>query len=494
MANKKTIIIGAGIAGLSAGCYLQMNGYDTEIFESHNLPGGLCTAWKRKGYTIEGAIHGLLGSSQANPFYGLWNELIEMNKIEFVDYDVQAVFEFEDKQRFHLYTDLNRLEKYMKDLSPQDREVIDEFINGVRRVQKLQMPVGKPREFMNFIDYLKMVQYIPMLSFMKKWLRVSADDFSKRFKSPFLQKAVKNFSSPILFEMFVLYAMDLKTSGYPTIGSQEFARLFENKYLSLGGKINYNSKVSKIIEKDNKAVGVQLENGTISNADIIVSAADGRTTVFNMLEGKYVNEEILNAYKNMKLNTSRVQVSLGIARTFENEPHLIKYVLDESFSISDGTNFSSIDVQIFNRNRTASPEGKTLLEVQFETSNGEYWIELRAQDLEKYLSAKNTVAQDLINILEEKMGNIRNKVEMVDVVTPATYNRYTGNWKGSIQGWANEKIFEKNPFKKELPNISNLFITGQWVEPGGGVPTVFKSGRDIAQIICKKDKKKFKTH
>jgi phytoene dehydrogenase-like protein len=49
MGNKKVIIIGAGIAGLSAGCYLQMNGYDTEIFELHNIPGGLCTGWKRKG-------------------------------------------------------------------------------------------------------------------------------------------------------------------------------------------------------------------------------------------------------------------------------------------------------------------------------------------------------------------------------------------------------------------------------------------------------------
>lgn len=52
MSGKKMIIIGAGIAGLSAGCYAQMNGYQTTIFEMHDKPGGLCTAWKRKGYTI----------------------------------------------------------------------------------------------------------------------------------------------------------------------------------------------------------------------------------------------------------------------------------------------------------------------------------------------------------------------------------------------------------------------------------------------------------
>ena len=49
--EKTIIIIGAGIAGLSAGCYAQMNGYKSAIFEMHDKPGGLCTAWKRGGYT-----------------------------------------------------------------------------------------------------------------------------------------------------------------------------------------------------------------------------------------------------------------------------------------------------------------------------------------------------------------------------------------------------------------------------------------------------------
>ena len=60
---KSVAIIGAGIGGLATGCYLQMNGYDTQIFEMHDKPGGLCTAWERKGYTIDGCIQWLIGSS-----------------------------------------------------------------------------------------------------------------------------------------------------------------------------------------------------------------------------------------------------------------------------------------------------------------------------------------------------------------------------------------------------------------------------------------------
>ena len=62
MAEESIIIIGAGLAALSTGCYAQMNGYKTRIFELHNIPGGLCTSWKRKGYTLDGCIHWLIGS------------------------------------------------------------------------------------------------------------------------------------------------------------------------------------------------------------------------------------------------------------------------------------------------------------------------------------------------------------------------------------------------------------------------------------------------
>jgi hypothetical protein len=74
VAEKSIIIIGAGLAGLSAGCYGQMNGYRTQIFEMHTTPGGLCTAWKRKGYTFDGCIHWLTGS-RSGVFHRFYEEL-----------------------------------------------------------------------------------------------------------------------------------------------------------------------------------------------------------------------------------------------------------------------------------------------------------------------------------------------------------------------------------------------------------------------------------
>jgi phytoene dehydrogenase-like protein len=85
--KKKVNIIGAGIAGLSAGCYLQLNGYDTEIFELHTVPGGLCTAWKRKDFTFDTCVHWLVGSNPNDPFHTLWSELLDMKTIRFVDHE-----------------------------------------------------------------------------------------------------------------------------------------------------------------------------------------------------------------------------------------------------------------------------------------------------------------------------------------------------------------------------------------------------------------------
>ncbi len=73
--EESIIIIGAGIAGLTAGCYASMNGYSTRMFEMHIRPGGLCTAWKRNGYTIDGCIHHLAGASPVSRLYRVWEEL-----------------------------------------------------------------------------------------------------------------------------------------------------------------------------------------------------------------------------------------------------------------------------------------------------------------------------------------------------------------------------------------------------------------------------------
>lgn len=225
----------------------------------------------------------------------------------------------------------------------------------------------------------------------------------------------------------------------------------------------------------------------------MVSAADGWTTIFDMLEGKYTDKTITAHYRKGNLHPSNIQVSLGINRTFDGFPRTIKLVLSSPLVINDGSQYNFIDIMIYNDTKELLPQNKTLIVVQLETKNDLFWTSLRNKSMDRYKEEKNLISESIIEILDKRIGGIRNNIEIIDVTTPATYIRYTNNWRGSIQGWANEGIFKANPFKKELPNLKGFFLCGQWVEPGGGIPTVFKSGRELAKIICKMDRKKFKT-
>ncbi|MFP4705622.1 MAG: FAD-dependent oxidoreductase, partial [Spirochaetaceae bacterium] len=101
MHTSRVVIIGAGIAGLSAGSFLARRGYHTELFEQHSLPGGVCSAWSRRGYTVDYCVHWLMGSRPGAGFYGLWEDLgafsnEDGSRTEIVDHEYFTRFTFDD--------------------------------------------------------------------------------------------------------------------------------------------------------------------------------------------------------------------------------------------------------------------------------------------------------------------------------------------------------------------------------------------------------------
>jgi phytoene dehydrogenase-like protein len=488
---SKVLIIGGGIAGLSAGCYLQLNGFKTEIYEAHNIPGGLLTGWSRNGYNIDGCIHGFLGSSEKHPFFNMWNELLPMDDIRFIDYDKMFVFMFEDGQELILYSDLNKFQEHLLEISPDDSEPIKELVNDTKILGKLDMSfMIKPRELYGLMDYVSMLRLLPALRLMRKWNKVTVKDFSERFKHPLLRESIRSFLSPLVMHMFVHLAMDQKVSGYPAIGSLGISKLLVEKYIETGGILHTQSAVNKIIVDNNKAVGLTLQDGSDVKGEIIISAMDIHSTLFELLEEKYVDEKMIQAMNKLRLNTSRLQVSLGLSINPQNIPHSFKIILENPVTIGNEKH-NYIDVLCYDEETNAAPPGKSLFIIQIITRDYDYWINLRASDRVEYAKQKKDVVDVVISILENKLGALTGKIEMVDVTTPSTYKRYTNNWKGSIQGWDQENLFQSNPFKKQLRTLDNFYLAGHWVEPGGGVPTSFKSGRDVAQIICNNEKKEF---
>ena len=496
MHDKSMIIIGGGIAGLSAGCYGLMNGFRARIFEMHNLPGGLCTSWKRQNYTVNGCIHWLAGSAPQTKLYHLWEELGAIQERNFIYTEEYSRIESADGKTFIVYSNIDRLEQHMKEIAPEDNKVIDEFINAVRRCTRFDPPIEKAPEVYGLLDVLNLIiPQFPLLRMLWKWNRISLTQFSMRFKNPLLREAFPLISmpeNPMFFVLMTLALMHNKAAGYPVGGSLEFSRAIEKRYITLGGEINYKAKAMKILVERGYAVGVKLEDGTEHYADYIISAADGHATIFEMLEGKYVDDTIKGCYDNRIPAPPWVYMTLGVDRRFDDMPRCIgdTVILLKDPIMIGGKEQQYISLHIYNFDPTLAPAGKTILRVAF-NADWIYWKKLREND-EQYTAEKEKVANIVVSFLDKRFPGLAAQVEMCDVATPTTFEHYTGNWDGSPVGWQVSSKTWSKLIKKTLPGLKNFYMAGQWVEPGGGVPIAAMSGRNVVQIICKEEKRRFR--
>jgi len=504
MTGKSTIIIGAGMSGLSAGCYGQMNGYRTEIFEMHNKTGGVCTSWKRKGYTI-GTAGWLTGSGpENNDYHGFWRELGAVQGQSFVNYEEYVRIEGPGDQVLILYSDIDRLERHLHELAPEDKQTIDGFIKTLRGFTRFKMDQSKPPELYGFFEKLKMMlSMLPaMLGPQGKWFKMTVRDLANEFKNPFLREALGKGAPHVLFFddsqaammlLSFLAQLHLKTAAYPVGGLQRVVDAIEQRYRDLGGEIHFRSRVAKILVDNNRAVGVRLEDGTEHRGDIVISAADGRTTIFDMLEGKYISDKTRGYYDSPALFPPLLFVSLGVARSFEKGPASVGgdvFLLDEPIKVT-GREWDRLAVHVYDFDPTVAPEGRTLLRLWLPT-DFDYWKNLREQDRQRYRAEKQQVADEMIARLGRRYPGLADQVEMVDVATPATFERYTGNWRASYMGWLYTPEMTMAQLDKTLPGLDNFYMVGQWAG-GSSLPMAATSGRHVTQIICHKDKKSFVT-
>ena len=491
--EKSIVIIGGGLTGLATGCYGRMNSYKTTIFEMHKIAGGVATSWKRKGYTIDGAMNWLMGSKPGTSFHHFWEELGATKDWKIYDNDRQSIIENRDGKEFAVYCDADRMEKYLLEIAPEDEARIKEFAGAIRSLN-LVVPADKPAELCSFFDKVKMMKMAPYLLFMRKWSRVTTKQYAQRFRNPFLREMfVSAFGEdfPLSMSMMTLAMQNQKSAGYVIGGALALVNSIEKRYRALGGEIDFGVKVEKIVVENNKAVGIKLANGTEYRADWVVSAADGRTTIFDMLDGKYIDDEIRNRYEHPNLFSPLVYVALGVNRKFDDvRPSIngFKFPLKKALMVA-GKEQTTLNLRLYNFDPTLAPAGKNVAVVAFET-NYDYWKE-RRQNPEVYSAEKEKIADDVIAGLEERFPGITAQIEMRDIATPITWERYTGNWRGAYEGWMFDSKNLMSSVKKTLPGLDNFYMAGQWVNPGGGMPTAAMSGNHTIQMICKKDGKKF---
>jgi phytoene dehydrogenase-like protein len=277
-----------------------------------------------------------------------------------------------------------------------------------------------------------------------------------------------------------------KNAGYIKGGSYPLAQRMVEKFDKLSGKISYKKRVKSITVENNTAKGVVLTDGTVIEADYVVSAADGYSTIYQMLEGKYVSKKVENAYKNWELFSPLVQVSFGINKEIKSEAPVIinttkglkigRTELDNGFSVMN-----------YSHDSTMAPAGKTTLVMRFD-SPWHLWENL---DGEEYKEEKKLIEKDSISCLEMIYPKISDYIEVIDVATPKTNVRFTGVKEAAYEGFMPSKENMMKSLDMQLPNLKNFYMAGQWLFPGGGLPPSAQTGKWAIQMICKKEKIKF---
>jgi phytoene dehydrogenase-like protein len=492
------IIIGAGIAGLAAGCFAQMNGYQTRIFEMHTLPGGLCTAWQRQGFVFDGCIHYLFGSGQGQPFSRLWEELGVIPEQQFVHHDELMRISEPSGKTLIVYSNPDRLEQHLIELSPLDSRLIRDFCAGIRALTHFDLSLlqQQPKALMTPGDWGQLGwKLLPFVCPMARWGNLSAQEFADRFKDPFLRRAIPQMfawsSIPVMVGMSLLAYMHTQNAGFPVGGSLKFAHAIAQRYLELGGEIHYGLQVERVLVENRRAIGVRLYNNEEYRADRVISACDGHSTLFGLLGRQYVPRQMQRYYDGRLPIHSQIQVSLGVNRDLSGEPHWVTYLLDQPVVIAGEPRYE-IGIKHYCFDPSLAPMGKSVLIVMLTTSY-DYWQRIYGRSL--YDTEEIQASHILMDCLERFYPGIQADIEFVDVATPLSYERYTGNWQGSSCGWLLTKqtlplLIQGLP--KTLPRLRNFYMIGQWVEPGGSVPVVAMSGRNIIQQICHEDRRSFR--
>lgn len=481
--SRKVVIVGGGIAGLCAAVYAQRCGYEALVLEMHDMAGGLAMSWQRGPYTFETCLHWLFGSNPEDAMYGQWREVFDIEKLTFVDPVEFVRMETEEGDGLSLWTNAERLEAELLKHAPQDARAIRRFIGEVRKLGRFKMPDPAKGWAANGGTLL---QDASCLLLLRRLTRMTGREYGAQFTDPLVRAffgmgEMGKLSALAL--VFSLAGMNVRNAGYCHGGSQAIIRLIEERLASLGGRVRFGAKVERILVENGAAVGVELTGGETIAADWVISAADGYSTIYKMLDGKYTSTAVNNIYESLEPFPSYLQVSLGVAMDLAAQPGNLARLLSTPLDVDPGTQVEQLSFRIFNFDPTFAPPGCTAVTCLVATRNTEYWVNLRNNDLTRYRAEKARIAQAAIGALEKRIPGLRQAVQVTDVATPASVVRYTGNWKGSMEGWLLTPKTGVRQLPVTLPGLRHFRMVGQWVMPGGGLPSGLMTARTAIQAI-----------
>lgn len=490
--SKKVVIIGAGVAGLSAGVYASRSGFDTTILESHIIPGGLSTSWTRKGYFFEGGMHWLTGSSEKLTLNKIWHEtgaLQENNPI----FNKDPVYTLVNGERqLCLYRDLKKLEKHFIEYAPEDKKMIRKMCRDTKTFMAVHMVVSdlgglKVSEHHN-PSLGELIKMAPAGLKLTSLVNESYEHYVNRFKNKdirHLLMAVIGSRYNALSFIYTLASFASGDCGYPEGGSLLLTKNMADTFEKAGGKIQYRTTAEKIIIENNKVIGVKTKDGIIP-CDSVIVTQDTRQAIDTLFETPF-NEKWCRKMRKNVISEQTMFVCLGIKKDLKDWPRCFVLPLEKPFN-AGGLEFGELRINNYALYKNHSPEGCTTLTCLLLGGSYEYWK--KAKEDGSYKEKKQLLAESFIETLDKFIPGLKDCVEVTDVATPMTYERYCHSFEGSwMSVWPTGGKMDNYPVKSKT--VKGLYFAGQRTTMPGGLPIAVCAGRTAAQHLCKDNKAVF---
>lgn len=493
---KKIIVIGAGVAGLSAAVRLQKLGYEVTLYEKDRQVGGKMNQIKTAGFTFDlGPTIVMMPEIYREVFEFCGKDPDDYISMKKVDPMLKLYFNKEEPIEFS--NDLIELTKTLENISPEDTQGYFAFLADIYQRYTIAKEAFITKSFRGFWDF-----YNPKSLWAGIRLRTFSDAYtsiSKFVKDDRLRKSlafqtlyigVSPYQGPSLYTIIpmieLFYGVYFIEGGMYTLATS-LARLFEE----LGGKIVYETSVDEILIDNKIAKGIRIGKEQVM-ADAIVCGADFPYAMKELIpderkRGKYTNKKIAK----FEYSCSCFLMYLGLDKKYPEE-HLhsiyfaedLKKNVDDLFErgkLPDDPSFYLYRPSLMDD--SLAPEGQEGLYVLVpvpELSKYEKWTE---QTMQAY-------RQKIIRLLKEKtiFKDIDEHIVSETLITPKDFSERFNAYNGATFG-LKPTLKQSNYYRphNKFSAAENLYFCGSSTHPGAGVPIVMQSAKLAVEELLRDD-------
>ena len=486
---KKAIIIGSGVGGLATALRLKAQGLDVVVFENNSYPGGKLSSFNLGQYRFDAGPSLLTMPHYIDELFELFNE----NPKDYFNYkrkDISCKYFWEDKTVLNAYSDKNKFINEINKVLKVDKNIVTKYLLKAKKKYDLtkniflEQSLHKIKTYLSS-DLLKGIFNLYIFQINKTLDTVNQDELKEpHLVQLFNRFATYNGSSPFKTPGMMTLIQHLEQE-YGTFVSEKGMINIPKSIFDLakrnGVKFEFNKLVNEIVVKNNKVVGVKVNN-TVIESDFVVSNMDIVPTYKKLLKKSYQPKKVLNQER----SSSALIFYWGIKKTFKNlELHNIffsnnyKKEFDSIFELGTISDDPTVYINITSKDVVSdAPKESENWFVMINSPNdtGQDWNEII-----------KTVRKNTINKINRTLNiDIESFIEFEKVFSPKTIEKNTQSYLGSLYGSSsNNKMsaFLRHPnFSK---HIQNLYFCGGSVHPGGGIPLCLLSAKIVSELIKK---------